>query len=59
MLLKEYFKEYASLSADFHERCYKYDIPQREESDNRLINMRVELRTGLERLFNLRKQTGN
>lgn len=58
-MLKEYFREYASLAAEFHQRSYKYEIPQREESDNKLINMRLQLKSGFERLLNLRKQTGN
>ncbi len=41
MILKEYFKDYASVCSDFHERSYKYEFPQREESDNKLANLRV------------------
>jgi hypothetical protein len=59
MMLKEYFKDYSSLSNDFHERSYKYELPQREESDNKMVNIHVELKSGFERLFNIRKQTGN
>jgi hypothetical protein len=59
ILLKEYFKEYAAVCADFHERSYKYDFPQREETDNKMANLRVDLKPGFDRLFAVRKQTGN
>ena len=42
----------------FHEKSYKYEFPQREESENRYANMRVEMREGLERMFNLRRDAG-
>ena len=44
---------------EFHEKSYKYEVPQREESDNKIINIRVELKAGFERLLSLRKNTGN
>jgi hypothetical protein len=59
MQLKEYFRDYSSLCADFHERSYKYESPQREESDNKMANIRVGLRLGFDKLFAVRKQTGN
>jgi nitrate/TMAO reductase-like tetraheme cytochrome c subunit len=59
MMLKEYFKDYSSLSSEFHERCYKFELPQREEDDNKMVNLRIELKIGFEKLFNLRRQTGN
>jgi hypothetical protein len=57
--LKEYFKDYTSICEEFHEKSYKYEVPQREESDNKIINIRVELKAGFERLLSLRKNTGN
>ena len=57
--LKEYFKQYSAVCTEFHEKSYKFTVPAREESQNKIINVREELKDGFERLIGLRKSLGN
>ena len=57
--LRDYFDNFVSLCKELYERSYKFAKSDKEMSANPMINMREELKSGIDEMIFLRKSTGN
>jgi hypothetical protein len=59
--LEDYFQEFAKISKEFNERCYRLEADGLEQtpSKNPLASLRVELKKGFDEMVFLRKSVAN
>ncbi len=57
--LRDYFDNFASLCKDLYERSYKFSKSEKQMNPNPMINMREELKAGIDEMIFLRKSVGN
>ena len=57
--LRDYFDDFTVLGKELYERSYKFQRSEKQMSANPMINMREELKGGIDELIFLRKAIGN